>query len=382
LKCVPADAKIPTDGVRLLCRIIRRVRIQRDPGCSPAEDPQAARSFWDLVSHEDNFFGQTGDPLWKKELDNITRDVGLFGGPELMLSCGAMAAYYGRVKVNSFAVQGEMLETLGIGLYLHLSRLEHSCTPNARIIFKGRRAVVVPVAKSGFPSSPFYADIRHTYINNLMSTEARRVQLKLIYNFFCNCDGCMDTSRNAKMTGIICLRNGCTGDGLVAYDPNYHSQEYPCNKCGQLLEMDEFAKTAHARTNDALAKFHRTESPEERLHIAKTVLMVQENIYNPLHIDRFRILRVAFEESCRLGRWKDAAYFGVQVSVGIQEYMDDWDPWRAIVMVTIATACVNGNQCGKARDMIEKAWGGAIRMYGKRGKLWDCVCGILQRCGK
>ena len=45
---------------------------------------------------------------------------------------------FGRVLINSFNIMDDEYQPIGIGLYLAASVFDHSCNPNAAIVFKGK----------------------------------------------------------------------------------------------------------------------------------------------------------------------------------------------------------------------------------------------------
>ena len=45
---------------------------------------------------------------------------------------------YGRVLINSFNIMDDEYQPIGIGLYLAASVFDHSCNPNAAVVFSGK----------------------------------------------------------------------------------------------------------------------------------------------------------------------------------------------------------------------------------------------------
>ena len=45
---------------------------------------------------------------------------------------------FGKVVINSFNIMNNEYQSVGIGLYLGPSVFDHSCSPNATIIFNGK----------------------------------------------------------------------------------------------------------------------------------------------------------------------------------------------------------------------------------------------------
>lgn len=54
------------------------------------------------------------------------------------LDIKSIISVYGKVLVNSFAIQDELLRPIGRAVYLGASVFDHSCNPNANFIFVGK----------------------------------------------------------------------------------------------------------------------------------------------------------------------------------------------------------------------------------------------------
>ncbi len=74
---------------------------------------------------------------------------------------------------------------VGIGLYLEASVLDHSCLPNATIVFEGKTLLLRPVREIAADEPIVIA-----YCNVLHPTERRRSDLKERYYFHCTCASC------------------------------------------------------------------------------------------------------------------------------------------------------------------------------------------------
>lgn len=125
--------EIPDDWIRLFCRIYDLL--------SRKTFESEGRTFNDLVSHDKNIDTHEFEIF----LDRFSSFVSLTDEESLKLDKKNLLSMYGKIKVNAFGIKNSELQSIGIGLYLHLSRLDHSCNPNGRIFYKGREATVVNV---------------------------------------------------------------------------------------------------------------------------------------------------------------------------------------------------------------------------------------------
>ena len=74
---------------------------------------------------------------------------------------------YGRILINSFNIMNAENLPIGIGLYLEGSVFDHSCDPNATVVFDGKRIIVRTIRSVlNFPSR-FCKCRQRLYVNPL-----------------------------------------------------------------------------------------------------------------------------------------------------------------------------------------------------------------------
>jgi SET and MYND domain-containing protein len=86
---------------------------------------------------------------------------------------------------------------IGIGLYLEASVLDHSCRPNATIVFEGKKLLVRPIRETKNDEK-----ITISYTNLLHPTETRKTSLREQYYFECVCEACEEKGQNLPNFGI------------------------------------------------------------------------------------------------------------------------------------------------------------------------------------
>ena len=92
---------------------------------------------------------------------------------------------FGKIMINSFFIVDENEKFIGKGLYLGASIMDHSCTPNAVWISKGKELIIRCISKEKIEN---ISDLRISYIPNLYeSTERRKELLMEDYYFLCQC---------------------------------------------------------------------------------------------------------------------------------------------------------------------------------------------------
>ena len=129
---------------------------------------------------------------------------------------------------STFLISNDLAELptiVGRGLYLGLSCLNHSCTPNATVINLGKEIVVRAIEDVENFST---VRIEHN-IDVTKNSRERKRQLKKIYHSDCKCERCEDPNSDAKFKSLKCKR--CSG--WV-----YESTKI-CSQCNQKSNFDK-----------------------------------------------------------------------------------------------------------------------------------------------
>ena len=146
--------------------------------------------------------------------DNVKTDIGVldleFGGMAFQKRWCAKIGMI--VNINMFTIfDDSQFRQIGIGIYLAFSKIQHSCAPNAVLVFNGKIAIIKAIAKV-----EKFSDLRISYLNNYLrgeevnlNTEKRREYLKDIYSIHCKCQICEDEKIDQLKSSVICVK--CKG---------------------------------------------------------------------------------------------------------------------------------------------------------------------------
>lgn len=118
---------------------------------------------------------------------------------------------YGKLVVNGFEITDDITkETIGWGIYLLPSIIDHSCQPNAMVLYQGGKNLSV-ISLMDISISSEYLDfskhIQISYIDCLEPTEERRKLLKEQYFFECFCVKCEKSLNSFGSTDIDSVRS-------------------------------------------------------------------------------------------------------------------------------------------------------------------------------
>ncbi|KAG1704470.1 Histone-lysine N-methyltransferase SMYD3 [Nymphon striatum] len=192
---------IPTDSVRLIAQIIFKLKLG---GAEEAEETGDGkkRMFADLESHVEEI---SADEKRRMLFSKMCSTLKIFLGEDNIPSPLDLLSIFGKMVINSLTITTGDLRSVGVGLYLGLSRFNHSCKPNAAVNFEGTTAAVRTI--TDLPSKDLN-QIFITYIDQLCDRSERRKSLRDQYYFTCQCDACNDPNHDAKMTKIL-KTDGC-----------------------------------------------------------------------------------------------------------------------------------------------------------------------------
>uniref|UniRef100_A0A1I7XK68 MYND-type domain-containing protein n=1 Tax=Heterorhabditis bacteriophora TaxID=37862 RepID=A0A1I7XK68_HETBA len=215
---------VPPRPVRLISRMI--IKLARESSLSEKSRAFNGRTVGDMI---DNSQFIEKDPDQIAIIENISKAISLFLEKELIPQPAALISIYGMYITNSFAIYDRNhLRKIGAGLYVGLSIHEHSCTPDAYIVYDGRKALM----RTANVDVTYNTELTVSYIHMMQTTPKRRQQLKKQYYFDCMCNGCCNRGRDMLARSV---RSTCCTDGICMFDPS--DTELICNKCGGKSKM-------------------------------------------------------------------------------------------------------------------------------------------------
>ncbi|OZC05696.1 hypothetical protein X798_07329, partial [Onchocerca flexuosa] len=136
-----------------------------------------------------------------------------------------------KILINALVITDSCLNRIGLALYLgllpfdfsfRLSVLDHSCKPDAFIIFNGTKAVLRSLNKN---ITEYSDNLRIPYCDLLDLTSARCETLQKQHNFICNCEICQDFEMDRQKSSLRCTK--CK-DGFCPYSPEDDHAEVRC----------------------------------------------------------------------------------------------------------------------------------------------------------
>ncbi|KAB2093188.1 hypothetical protein ES319_A02G080300v1 [Gossypium barbadense] len=211
-----------------------------------------------------------------------------------------IAENFSKFACNAHTICDSELRPLGTGLYPVISIINHSCLPNAVLIFEGRLAVVRAVQHI-----PKDSEVSISYVETAASTITRQKTLKEQYLFTCTCVRCNklygDIQESAILEGYRCRDNGCSGFLLRESD----EKGFVCQQCGLIRNKEEIRKIA----SDIKALSDKASSSgnlQEAIVLYKNIEKLQKEVYHPFSIILLRTWEKLLEILMQLEEWKEA----------------------------------------------------------------------------
>lgn len=268
--------------VRLLARIIRKQERKAEPAFNQ-------RTFDSLESHAKDIKNSRER---YREFQMIAKGLASFMGSDNMPNADDLLQIYGKAAINWFEITGFMYPeacyhngsavTVGIGLYIGFSELNHSCDPDVYSDFDGA-AMVIRALKHGV--TKYDGKLRIAYCDLVECTSERRKILSERYFFTCNCATCQDTSRDAIGRSLRCghcphgycpleLREGAVASGPI------------CVLCGlpstqsidEILVLMRCLKITASKLKESRDPSKKSSKPGQVLSSLKHLLFVESGV--------------------------------------------------------------------------------------------------------
>lgn len=160
------------------------------------------------------------------------------------------------MAVNSFNVLDGEMNSIGTGMYLAASVLDHNCKPNAVATFNGRSLNIRTLVDMPIIN---WDTIFISYIDLMDDTETRRASLKKNYYFLCMCSKCV-SHKEEERNLYAALCPGCKVEYCIS--------EKVCSTCGynatpefikEYQEVTDFSKMKLTEMSNTACKNFTTE---------------------------------------------------------------------------------------------------------------------------
>lgn len=395
--------RVLPDSARMMARIINRLNKGNGHTVRGYYSPKSFRMWKDLMSHYSDL------KMDVKRMEHFTSLCGVlceYLGNTMIPNTAELMGIYGRMCINSFTIlDGEML-SIGTGIYLGASIMDHSCEPNAVATFDGP-VITVRTTKDLAPLN--WAQIRISYIDLLKTPYERQCELKKTYYFLCQCEKCLAEDQLVLLHAAKCPGSGCDQPLTIAwkndlklvikrnaedidlelefqkvYQPevtNELSNEIiKCPKCDTEVQNDFIMKYRSAMDFTELHLQNMKNSSTSYLDVCRYCLSKQEGLLHPLNVMRAETLDLAFEANIEIGNWKEACLCAEQLIPCFKYYYGKNHPLLGILYLKYGKILLYKQNTLDALKYLKLSSEILIITHGKKSSLYrDSLIPLLQQ---
>lgn len=322
--------KMLTPTIRLMVRLVLRRKLQDDKAI-----PSSGTDNYNLVDALESHISEVdkNQLVLYAQMANLVQLI----LPSFELDLKEITHTFSKFACNAHTICDPELRPLGTGLYPVLSIINHSCVPNAVLIFEGRTAYVralQPISKN--------EEVSISYIETAATTMKRQDDLKHYY-FTCTCPRCVkDSEEDALLEGYRCNDQKC--DGFLL--PNAGNKGYTCQKCSTSRDGEELQKMA----SDVLLLSDKVSSlvssgidNSEVGSMYKTIEELERKLYHPLSITLLHTRETLLKIYMELQDWQTALMY-CRLTIPVYERI--YPPFHPMIGLQFYT-------CGKLEWLLE-----------------------------
>lgn len=285
--CMYGENWCPSETVRLVARIIVKQKVHKDR--SPSERLLGLNEFESHLDKLDNEKNEMNEADIAALHHFYSRHIDF---PDK----ATLNELFAGVNNNGFTIEDEELSHLGSAVFPDVALMNHSCSPNVIVTYKGTAAEVRAVQDIS-PGD----EIFNSYIDLLYPTEDRNERLIDSYFFECDCKECTTKSKDkAKM----------------ALRKNLSTPPEP----EEIQEMVRYAKNVIEEFRRA--KHYKT--PNELLEICELSLEKMGAIFAETNVYMLHMMYQAMGVCLYLQDWDGAMKYGEKI---IKPYSVHYPPY-------------------------------------------------------
>ncbi|CAH1154974.1 unnamed protein product [Phaedon cochleariae] len=334
--------RILPDAARILARLIKILEKGGDRVKSYYTEKDY-RLFKNLMSHYPNL---------KNDQSRMEHFSSLYGVlyeffDEILPNSAELMGMYGRMCVNSFSICNQEFHSIGTGIYLAASVVDHSCQPNAVVTFEGTTLVMRALEK--LPSLN-WSKIFISYIDVMALKSERQAELEKTYYFLCQCPKCLEPEPIIEMTGAACPNLKC--DNCI--DSMNMAPGQTCQKCNEVItkEFIENFKEVIDITN-----MHLDNMKEKTLDldVCNVCLNKHKGALYRYNVKHVKMLDLAFDSSIEFQKFDQATKHGLELIKSFYDYYGKIHPMTGLLHLKLGKLLNFQNDTKPAFEHLEKA---------------------------
>ncbi|XP_050079046.1 histone-lysine N-methyltransferase SMYD3 [Anopheles maculipalpis] len=344
LKALPAGLVVPSAAL-MMARIVRRL-LKGGDTYKGYYTSKLYRKFGDLMPHEENIQQDskrmdhfaTLFVVLQRLLDEVAR-------PSKM----ELLRIYGKMCINTFNILDNEMNTIGTGMYIGASIIDHSCRPNVCVSFDGETLKMRLL--EDYPEQELdFSKLFISYIDLIDTTDVRREQLADRYYFHCDCERCRDEMEKQFMNAAACPNRNCQ-EPINMDDTGLEC----CPVCGTSItksDRDTFAEIS-SLTRDHLAQMKSVASTD--LDVSRLCLKKQEHVLHRYNVHHIKTLDNAMESALNMEKWREATGYALRLLDGFRHYYNPYHPMLGLTYLKIGKLQLYECQFADALKHLQQA---------------------------
>lgn len=321
--------KMLTPTIRLMVRLILRRKLQNDKAI-----PSSGTDNYNIVDALESHISEVDQNqlVLYAQMANLVQLI----LPSFELDLKEITHTFSKFACNAHTICDPELRPLGTGLYPVISIINHSCVPNAVLVFEGRTAYVralQPISKN--------TEVSISYIETAAATMKRQNDLKQ-YFFICICARCVkDSEEDALLEGHRCKDQKC--DGFLL--PDSGKKAYACQKCSISRDGEEVKKMTSEilLLSEKASSFLSSGNNSEAGSMYKTIEQLQWKLYHPFSITSLHTRETLLKIYMELQDWRTALTY-CRLTIPVYERV--YPPFHPMIGLQFYT-------CGKLEWLLE-----------------------------
>ncbi|VVC44586.1 Zinc finger, MYND-type [Cinara cedri] len=334
LECAKMKKILPKtipDAARIMSKIIIKLK---NGGCTEKGyyTTNRYRTFKDLMSHYPNL---KNDSHRLEHFATLCEVLKEYMGETNLPNAVDLLGIYGRMCINAFNILDDNLNTIGTGIYLAASVLNHSCVPNATATFDGTTLRIGAIMDIEHTDPELHVYI--SYLELMQTTEERRNELQTNYYFLCECKRCITNYEQQFVNSMICTNAECKAAIPLGNKEKEIPDSVSCSKCLEKVTKDRIQMFFDV-TDFTEFQLNRMRDIGY-LDVCKICLEKQNGIFHPNNINRIKILDLAFESAIKMEQWKESLKYGILLIEGYKVYYGECHPSLGILYMKLFKLC-------------------------------------------
>ncbi|KFD54511.1 hypothetical protein M513_04658 [Trichuris suis] len=355
-----AKGRIPNEKTRLMSRILIKLQRGEDapaPRINVNLQDFNYRSYHDLELCDKEIIS---DYERMVEFFEIRRALQVYMAKWTLPEAGELFEIYCRMILNIFNITSSTLLSVGIGIYLTMSQLKHSCSPNSVIVYNGLTAHLNLLGPTDENAKVELGKICIGYLPLIGNRDERRRALKKRYYFFCQC-----TRYDAKC------------------EMNNETATVQCPADLMIRTPDDFAQIKQGvQAGDAIVPL--TAALISRLNqmyvAAKEFLEKHEKILISTHVQLIRTESIMAKAAYFKGSYIEATSLYENIIWRLEKYMPENLPLLSLAEMAVSRLCLMTGDLVRTKQHLLNACDLTRRCYGRQHPTHNMVLRFLDDC--